>query len=218
MSIHQGSNEIGKLFVGSNQISKVYKGDVLVYSANPDALYNAGDQVQDITGGWSKHKTLMTNSTHITGWPYGPNGTVTFNSTNVKLAYGGSYGGVMINTANAINFANENIKSLTINCSTTIGGWGYEDSKWSAGLTYATWVIALVPTIADEQAYTKVYAHDYGNNYIDGTSSTTKTESFQKTLNNLNSLTGSYYIVVGLYRSTPGEFSMTVNSITCEGT
>lgn len=53
MSIHQGSNEIGKLFVGSNQIGKVYKGDVLIYTAE-DYLLKSG-VAQTLVGGFTHY-------------------------------------------------------------------------------------------------------------------------------------------------------------------
>lgn len=187
----------------------------MIWSGTPTHLYNKGNQETNVTGGWQQSTTVMGDSAQITSWPHGPQGKTSFNTSNVGIEYTGSYGGIMIATKKAINFKDLGINSITINCSTTIGGWGYDNYRWANGLTYATWAIALVPNLNDTQAYTKSYSHDYGNWYINGASTDTRTESFSKTISGLSSLTGSYYVIVSLYRSVPGTFKMTLNTITC---
>lgn len=198
-----------------NNIKVVKFNGKIYWKAYPEYLYNYGDQVTDVTGGWSRNSNVMTGSGNLTSWPYGPTGNVYMNSSNILIEYIGSYGGVMVNTDRAINFADEGIDKITLNCSTTIGGWGYEDYKYNQALTYATWTFAIVPTIANNQGYTKSYTHDYGSWYIDGFKSDTRTENFSKTITGLSALNGSYYVVAGLYRSVSGTFNMTVNSISC---
>lgn len=205
-----------KCNVDGTKCKRINVNGVKVWSY-AEALYAAGDQVTDLTGGWSKHSTLMASTNQITNWPSSPTGSVSFNSSNVVLSYGGGYGGVMIHTAKAINFQEEGIDSITIDCSTVIGGWGYGDGKYNANLTYANWMVALVPKIANEQSYTLSYVHDFGSGYINGESSATKTDDWSKTIRGLSALTGSYYVVVGIWRTVPtGTFKLTVNNIFAE--
>lgn len=199
--------------LGGNIKAVTYNGTEY-WKSYPEYLYNYGNQVTDVTGGWSKNSSLMTGDS-LTTWPYGPKGNVYINTSNIVLEGNGDYGGVMVNTGRAINFAAEGIDKITLNCSTTIGGWGYEDYKYNQALTYANWRFAVVPALANNQAYTKVYTHDYGSWYIDGFKSDTRTESFSKTLSGLSSLNGSYYVVCGIYRSVGGTFKLTINSISC---
>lgn len=209
------NNKLKKCNVNGQKCTKIVVNNVQVWSGL-EYLYNAGDQATDFTGGWVKHTTLMPNSSNLTNWPYGPKGSVTVNSSNIVVSFGGEYGGVMVTTSTPIDFKNEGITSITFEGSTTIGGWGYDDYKYDNALTYATWVFALVPSLSNGQGYTKSYIHDYGRGYIRGNSSSTKTESFTKTLTGLDQLNGSYYVVLGLYRSVSGKFDITLKSITCE--
>lgn len=218
-------DKLKKCNVNGAKCKRINVNGVKVWSGI-EALYNAGEQYKDLTGGWKTNTAYAINTVQNTSnipelnTFYKNVGGIAYNTDNIKFSHdkGVGYGGIMMQTEKAINFKEEEIESLTIDCSTSVSGWGYHQTAWGGGLTYANWTIGLVPEISDGQDLVKYYHHDYGDNYIDNEASPiqSKTESFSKTLTGLSSLNGSYYVVVGIYRAVDAAFSMTLNSITCE--
>lgn len=206
------------------ECNKGFVSDKLVFSGVPDSLYSSGDQVSDLTGGWITNTSYAINAVNdvqaveINDF-YKNVGSITYNTSSIKFNHpkGVGYGGIMMQTVKPINFADEGIDSLTINCSTSVSGWGYNQDAWASNNVNAWWTIGVVSSLSNGQDLTKYYHHIYPLGYIDNAASPiqTKTENFSKTVSGLSSLSGSYYVVVGIYRSVDADFSMTLNSITC---
>lgn len=185
-------------------------------------LYNAGDQCTSITGGWKTNTSYaintVTNGEVEINTFYKNVGTISYNSSNIVLNHPKSvgYGGIMMQTTKAINFVSQGIDSITINCSTSVSGWGYNQDAWDANKPYAWWDIGIIPSFSDGQNLSVYYHHGYDDGYINSAASPiqTRTESFSRTIEGLSKITGSFYVVVGIYRSVDADFSLTVNSIT----
>lgn len=192
----------------------------IIFGGDAEFLYKEGDQAEDITGGWSSITEYSISPVSGDNIPeistFYPNaGTVAFNSADIKFTYNEDYGGVMIHTNKPINFKELGINSLTIKCTTNIAGWGYFATNWLSKKAYGWWTLGVVSKLEDKKDLDGYYHHEYPDNYINGESTDVKTEIFSKTLTGLTELEGEYYVVVGIYRSVPAKFDMTVESIIC---
>lgn len=215
------TNKLKKCYVNGNKCKEIYVNNVKVWSGI-EHLYNAGDQATDLTGGWTTSRSYIlqySSGLFTPGHHVDSNKLAKFNDDHIYLEIAeSSHVGCVAYTAKPINFAEEGIKSITINCTSSMNGWGYEDYKYENIVPYAWWTIGLVPAINKEQTCAKYYGYEYprGYNGYYGPSDTKVSATFSEQLSDLNKLSGSYYVVVGIYRSVPSAFfSMTINSITC---
>ena len=191
--------EIGKLYdnngTTSSQIGKVYDNNgttnSLIYTAWNGEIYLNGDEITELTGGWTTYK--------------GQAGSITKNTNSVTVTMTkGSYSGEqrysIMYTANKINLTN--YKTISINsdwvkCTTYDGGY-------PAVLAFG--VTAETPPFKNANLFISPPA---------GLKSTNAKTSGNPSSFSVEALSGSYYIFVGLgsNNNCKSEATLTVKEI-----